>query len=316
MDGPLDRSLRCFHLVRDNFGLDLARNCIAQINIDSPGCRWATEYIDISWMIETEDFCKQAIMDATGKESEGERPHQAGDYAFNNIGISSFFMLLSTMPPELRAEKNYYPVGGCGGNIAWHTENDQLEIADKDNLLRDLHVYVTSLQRVANNPVHPFDFRKLAAEFRQTLTSYADGAGGAIDFDDAFVALAQLDDALEGLYAKVADLTGDGADLAATRNVNDVILAMGRILIPINFTRHGLFRNEPATPIAPLPDIEPALGLSTATGHERNVLLTMSAVASTGSHGHLKARPRLHDVRSGGQPARSSASDGGKSRHV
>ena len=35
----------------------------------------------------------------------------------------------------------YYPVGGCGANIAWHTENDTLEIADKDNLMRDLRVY-------------------------------------------------------------------------------------------------------------------------------------------------------------------------------
>ena len=40
------------------------------------------------------------------------------------------------MPTALREEKGYYAVGGCGGNIAWHTENDTLEIADKDNLLR------------------------------------------------------------------------------------------------------------------------------------------------------------------------------------
>ncbi len=157
----------------DEFGLDLARNCVAQVDIDSPGCRWATEYYDISWMTEAEDFCKKAIMDATGQESAGERPHQAGDYSFNNIGITGFFMLLSTMPKDLLEEKGYYPVGGCGANIAWHTENDTLEIADRDNLMRDLRVYVTSLQRVINNPVHPFNFRNLAAEFRTTLDEYA-----------------------------------------------------------------------------------------------------------------------------------------------
>ncbi len=37
----------------DTFGLELTRNCIAQIDIDSPGCRWATEYYDISWMSES-----------------------------------------------------------------------------------------------------------------------------------------------------------------------------------------------------------------------------------------------------------------------
>lgn len=258
----------------DNFGLDLARNCIAQVNIDSPGCRWATEYYDISWMIETEDFCVQTIKDVTDKEAVGERPHQAGDYSFNNIGISSFFMLLSTMPREKQAVMGYYPVGGCGGNIAWHTENDQLEIADKDNLLRDLHVYVTSLQRVLNNPIHPFDFRRLAAEFRTTITQYAEGAGGAIAFDDAFASLDQLDRALEKLYIKIGTLAGSAAGDDAVRAVNNAILEMGRTLIPINFTRHGLFRTEPAVPIPPLPDIEPALALSTATGHEKQVLLT------------------------------------------
>ena len=30
-----------------------------------------------------------------------------------------FFMLLSEMPLDMRAEKDYYPVGGCGMNIAW-----------------------------------------------------------------------------------------------------------------------------------------------------------------------------------------------------
>ena len=36
----------------DQFGLDLARNCIAQMNIDSPGCRWATEYRGVTVMSE------------------------------------------------------------------------------------------------------------------------------------------------------------------------------------------------------------------------------------------------------------------------
>ena len=173
----------------DTFGLDLARNCIAQVDIDSPGCRWATEYYDISWMTETEDFCVQAIKDVTGQTAKGERPHQAGDYSFNNIGLSGFFMLLSTMPADMRQEKGYYAVGGCGANIAWHTENDTLEIADRDNLMRDLRVYVATLQRVLNNPIHPFDFRKLAAEFQDTLDRYAEGAGDAVDFSAAYQAL-------------------------------------------------------------------------------------------------------------------------------
>ncbi len=39
----------------DQFAPDLAENCVAQIDIDSPGCRWATEYDGVMWMSECED---------------------------------------------------------------------------------------------------------------------------------------------------------------------------------------------------------------------------------------------------------------------
>lgn len=258
----------------DTFGLELARNCVAQVNIDSPGCRWATEYYDVSWMKETEDFCVQAIREVTGKQAQGERPHQAGDYSFNNIGISGFFMLLSTMPKELLKEKDYYPVGGCGGNIAWHTENDTLEIADKDNLMRDLRVYVATLQRVLNNPLHPFDFRKLAAELHDTLSTYAAAAKDEVDFGPAFQALQELRGALDVLYDRAAGLDGRGVTDPAVRAFNDAILELGRELILINFTRQGRFRTEPAVKIPPLPDLEPATRLAEATGHQRRVIRT------------------------------------------
>ena len=131
----------------DAFAIDLDENCVAQVNCDSPGCRWATMFKDISWMPETEAYVQSAIKAVTGLPSHGERPHRAGDYAFNNIGISSFFMLSSTMPDDLRAKKGYYTVGGCGGNIAWHTEHDLMDIADKEILLRDIKVYAQAVTR-------------------------------------------------------------------------------------------------------------------------------------------------------------------------
>ncbi len=212
--------------------------------IDS-GCRWATEYYDVSWMIETDDFCVEVIRDATGKAATGERPHQAGDYSFNNIGLTGFFMLLSSMPKELIAEKGYYPTGGCGGNIAWHTENDQLEIADKDNLMRDLRVYVLSLLRVLNRPVHPFDFRRLAVEFDETLEQYGAAAANVVDFSDANQALSELQAELDAFYATLPGLQDRAVNEPAVRAANDVILALARTLVPIHFTRHGRFRNEP-----------------------------------------------------------------------
>ncbi len=258
----------------DAFGLDLARNCVAQMNIDSPGCRWATEYYDVTMMTEAQDFAIQAIKDATGKTATGARPHQAGDYSFNNVGISSLFMLLSSMPRELIKEKGYYGVGGCGSNIAWHTENDQLEIADKDNLMRDLRVYAASLQRLLNNPLHPFDFRNLTAEFKETLDTYAAAAGDDANFAPAYDALADLNGALDGLYAETAGLADAAVDDPRVRAYNDALLGMARELVLINYTRQGRFRNEPAVRVPHLPDLAPAMDLAGADHHMRRVTRT------------------------------------------
>jgi len=126
----------------DAFALDLDENCVAQVNCDSPGCRWADVYENVACMSEATDLCKSVVQDLTGLHFEGERPLRAGDYSFNNIGLSSFFMLSSTMTVEKRQQMNYYTVGGCGGNIAWHTENDLMNIADRDILIRDIKVYL------------------------------------------------------------------------------------------------------------------------------------------------------------------------------
>ena len=236
----------------DAFALDLEENCVAQVNCDSPGCRWATEFLNLSRMSETDAFVAKAIQDVAGKPTFGERPHRAGDYSFNNIGISSYFMLSSTMPTEMREEKGYYAVGGCGGNIAWHTENDILEIADRDILLRDIKLYVLTTLRNANAEILPFDWRETTREFLATIGSYQQRAGDRFDLGPSRDAVEQLQSALESFYSRVES----GA--IASGDANDVIQGLARILVPINFTREVRFRHDPALTVPPLPTISVA----------------------------------------------------------
>jgi hypothetical protein len=106
------------------------------------------------------------------------------------------------------------------------------------------------------------------------LDLYAKGAGDAVDFSPAYQALEMLESELKGLYDTIPSLQDKPVSDPAVRAVNDAILELGRILIPINYTRHGRFRNEPAVPIPPLPDIAPALELGAAQGHQKGVLRT------------------------------------------
>ncbi|WJR65293.1 M28 family peptidase [Neorhizobium sp. CSC1952] len=236
----------------DNFALDLDENCVASVNCDSPGCRWATEFINLCMMSETEAFLSDVIEEVAGKKAEGERPHRAGDYSFNNIGLSSYLMLSSTMADRDREEKGYYTVGGCGGNIAWHTENDTLEIADKDILLRDIKVYLLAVLRNANAKILPFDWRATAREFLDTVDTYQKKAGDRFDLSPTRKAVESFAEALAAFHAGI-----DGGKVEA-KKANHVIQRLARILVPLNYTREQRFRHDPALPIPELPALSTA----------------------------------------------------------
>lgn len=208
-------------------------------------------------MAETGDFVLKAIKDVTGLDGKIKRPNQAGDYSFNNIGISSYFMLSSTMPDDLRAQKNYYAVSGCGGNIAWHTENDTLEIADKDVMMTDLKIYTLCTLRNANADVLPYDWRATAREFSGTVDSYQKAAGSAFDLAPAKKAVADFSAALEKFYA------GVGSGKVSKKGANEAQQRLARILVPINFTHEPRFRHDPAHNAAPLPTLATATELAT-----------------------------------------------------
>ncbi|HRP46932.1 MAG TPA: M28 family peptidase [Trueperaceae bacterium] len=252
----------------DEFAIDLDENCVAHINCDSPGCRWATEYKDVSLTAETESFAANVIRDAVDQPLYAERAHQAGDYSFNNIGISGYFMLLSTMPDDLRAAKGYYAVGGAGGNIAWHTENDTLEIADRDILLKDIRIYLLAALRNANVEVLPFDWRATADEFSDVLEKYQAKAGASYDFGKARAAIGSFKAALDGFYSDLQ------AGKVPAQAANAVIQRLARLLIPVNFTRELRFWHDPALTIPQLPDLSVAVDLADLNDRERGFALT------------------------------------------
>jgi len=248
----------------DAFAIDLYNNCLAQVNCDSPGCRWADTYNKLSALAEANDFINQVIPQVTGIVPEPERPPRAGDYSFNNIGLTGLYMLSSTMTDELRAEKNYYNVGGCGANIEWHTEDDLMHILDKEILERDIRMYAASVLRIINAPVVPFNFLAATQEMRGALDAYQAAADGFFDFAPTYSALDTLEAALEAFYASIpADLAAESPEAAA---FNAAQLRLARILVPISHMRAEPFHHDPALSVPTLPNLAPALGAGAAKG--------------------------------------------------
>ena len=180
----------------------------------------------------------------------------------------------STRKLEHRERLGYYAVGGCGANIAWHTEEDLIHIADRDILLTDIRIYLASVMGVANETVAPFNFRETLRSMRDTLEAYARPVLGLVDFTPARTAFDELDAALEkfGVHAcKVAALAvGD----AATRRTNRALRRLARLLVPVNYTRGPEFFHDPAETTPALPDLSPALQAPEMSDWDRGFLRT------------------------------------------
>jgi hypothetical protein len=276
----------------DQFGVDLVENCIAQVNCDSPGCRWASSYHEVMIMAEAEELCKNTIRDVTGLKATRVRPVKAGDYTFNNIGLTSFYMLLSNMPKEVASEKGLYAVGGCGGNIEWHTEADTIEIADKEYLLRDIKVYLATILRVVNAEIYPFDFRRTVTESLEYIQQYSEEAGSRFDLSSVIRELSSLNVDLKAFYDRLIEGRLRRED-SLFKEVNRVMIRLGRILIPLAYAREGTFDHDPAVPTPHFPDmalIRDLRRIEETSGEEKVILNQLTRKRNRLLYGLRQAR--------------------------
>ena len=57
----------------DQFADDIDESCVAQLDIDSPGCADATVYEEVMWMAEADRLCRSSIQDALGFNPQQEQ---------------------------------------------------------------------------------------------------------------------------------------------------------------------------------------------------------------------------------------------------
>lgn len=238
----------------DTFALDIERNCVCHLNCDSPGSRDADVYDDIVAMAEVDEVAHTAIRDFAGLPAQTIRPMRAGDISFNNLGISTFFMLGPNVSTERRLEKGAYAVGGCGGNIEWHTEADTLELADRERVLRDIRLYSGSAFRAANAVVHPLNFRATLEQIEQVMRERSAELAALSDLTPAFTAAAECRSALDRLYESARR----AGTIEEARPVNDALLAIGRLLVRVLYTGEDRYRQDPALHAPPMPELAAA----------------------------------------------------------
>lgn len=252
----------------DEFALDIAEHCVAHVNMDSPGAKDATEYTDMScWTPEAHPLVADAIEHVTGAPYAEHTPHRAGDYSFDNLGVSGFFMLSSNIPAEVREERGYHQVGGCGGNSdAWHLTTDTLDKAGREEFVRDVRLYAVSVLRVLNADVLPLDHARGTAKLLEAVGEYDEIAGDAFDFGPTREALDALHSELRTFYEAVhnGDITPEDA--------NETIKGLSRILTRLHLVRDGQFEQDPAVSRDPIPRFAPAKTFASLEGDDRRFL--------------------------------------------
>jgi hypothetical protein len=231
----------------DAHAADFAKGCVIQMNCDSPGCRWATDYSVITMMPETVHAVTALVERVTGQQPKPKRPNRSSDYTFYNIGIPGAFMASSMMPSVEVEKRRWHRVGGCGGNIAWHTEDDIMEIADRGVLSKDIALYLEAVLTFANAQVLPFDFGAAIKEISATVDAYVKAAGHRLDLGSVARALEVLAAKVGGFHEAVAE------GKISARAANEAMRELSRALVPLNYARGGPYEQDPAVTLPPVP---------------------------------------------------------------
>lgn len=230
----------------DNFWEELHESCVVNVNADSLGGKGAEDITHSIIMPETKDLAVEIIRAQTGEIFEGVRCGRLGDQSFWNVGVSSAFASFS------RQKKKLLPDGTMGLDRKnaelgwwWHTPEDTVENIDPANLLRDGKIFAEYVMTFLTEPILPLNFCKTAADIREQLKRWDELAGDAFSLEYSVEKARKLEDACAKLYA---------AQFPDSLK-NEIMLALGRILVPLDFTSGDIYGNDPADAIDPMPSL-------------------------------------------------------------
>jgi hypothetical protein len=242
----------------DNFWLDLEKNCVAHVNVDSPGAKGAEVLTEASVMSETKDLAASIIKRMTGQRISGRGFSRAGDQSFWGIGIPSVFMSLSEIPtelgkrdPSLSTIENFGP-SRSGLGWWWHTPYDTVDKIDPENLSRDAGVYALVTLALCADPVLPLNYMRTTQELRRILVEKQRIADGVIDLTPIITKVDSLMSSLRKLGRRIMT----SKTRKQFRAANSGIMRLGRILIPMMYTREGRFKHDAAVPISRVPCLD------------------------------------------------------------
>jgi peptidase M28-like protein/PA domain-containing protein len=243
----------------DTFWHDLHEHCAIHVNIDSVGAKTAVVLSEAPVMAETYAFARDVLKDTVDVDLDYRRMSRSSDQSFWGHGISSVLASLSEQGIEdsemFKAMASLLGGGAKGGGLGWwwHTTEDTLDKIDDDNLVRDAGIYAETLWRLCTVDRMPLDMAALADEIADAIDGYIGAANGTLDLSETKELASNL-----ATRIRSTDLTK-----ASAARSNQLLMDLGRRLVPVNFTANGPFEQDLALGTQPVPGLREVAQLAT-----------------------------------------------------
>ncbi len=259
----------------DHHWQEMDARCVAHVYVDSVGGRGAVVNPHAYAMPETRAVADSIIAEVTGGRFEGGRVGRAGDQSFLGIGIPSLLMSLSEQPADSAEASRDFSIrtGGTTGGLGWwwHTVEDLPDKIDPGALERDCRIYLGVAWALATEPVLPLDYHATARHWLGRLRTLQRSTGRRLDLRSVIAEARRLVEATEALNRRAQALRS-APRTPAIRALNSGLMALGRVLIPADYTRTGRFDHDAALEQHDTPLLEAARALASAGPEEARYL--------------------------------------------
>jgi hypothetical protein len=243
----------------DHHWQELYEGCVGHVNVDSTGARGATSYARIHAMSDVAALAADVVGGLSGQTPSIGRMGRNSDQSFWGLGIPALFGALSQVPPaQATQDSGSLKALGIGGMPWWwHTVEDTIDKIDPDVLALDTAMVAEATYRLAASTVLPLDYAAMADEMVSILDDLDGKAAGCFDLTPVREELERLREAARALNA-VAQAAGEDQAEA----LNRCLMALGRLLIPLNYTESGPYDQDLAVGIPPWPSLQPVADLA------------------------------------------------------
>jgi aminopeptidase YwaD len=248
----------------DNFWKELHDNCIAHINIDSPGSKGAEVALPRTTMLEGVEFTSELIKEFFGEypESFAEIPRGA-DQSFWGVDVP-FHIMYKYEPAK---DNKIYNCPGSGGGWWWHTEYDSLDKLDIDILMRDTRLNFATAYHLAMTKRLPVKFEAYFLKQKETIETIIKNTDNSFDFQSILKALSSLSDKVLDVIKKVSN------DEKANKIIKEIGGGMNRIV----YSSGSEYDFDNTFPSKPFPGLQHLLNVYKSNTPKEQFLFAMTA---------------------------------------